>query len=173
MRPRVIIAIPTALCATLILAGTASAEQAELPKRKAGLWELTTSMDDGSGPREQVLKMCVDAGMERNTVQSSVAEHRANCKSYDIKRSDEAIIVDAECTMSKANVNSRTEMRGDFQASFKVHIESSTWRLTESGEQTRVVKRIIDQTGRYVDPSCGELKGGEAMGADGSRILVQ
>lgn len=151
----------------------ASAEETELPQRKAGLWELSTIMDDGSGRRDQVLTMCVDAEMERNTVRSSAAEHRANCESYDVKRSGDSIVVEAECSMSKANVNSRTEMRGDFHTSFKVHIESSTWRPAESGEQTRVVKRTIDQTGRYVSTSCGDLKGGEAMGTDGNRILVQ
>ena len=42
-------------------------ESATLPTRKAGLWELKTSMDEGGGPREQVMKMCISEEMERLT----------------------------------------------------------------------------------------------------------
>jgi hypothetical protein len=61
------------------LGGGAMAEgAAELPQRKAGLWELKTVMDDvGKGPRDAALAICVEAEIDRNTVRASLEEHKA------------------------------------------------------------------------------------------------
>lgn len=130
-------------------------------------------MDDGSGRRDQKLKICIDDTMERTTVASSIAEHKANCKSYEIEKAEGVTTVDAECEFNKANVRSHTVMSGDFQMAFKVRIESSTWRSGDDAGQTRIVKRTIEQTGTYAGPSCGELQPGEAAGTDGQKVLVQ
>lgn len=150
-----------------------------LPTRRAGLWELTSAMDDGSGKREQKLKICIDAEMEKTTVQSSMAEHQANCSSYDIKKSGDKVSVDAECVFNKSHVSSRTEMSGDFSSAFQVRISSRTWRLNEqkgdqpATPQTRIVTRVIEQAGSFVGAECGDLKPGEAVGTDGQKVLVQ
>jgi hypothetical protein len=62
-------------------------------------------------------------------------------------------------------------MSGDFETAFKVTIRSTT-----SGEergQSVSVKRTITQAGKYLGESCGDLEAGEAMGADGHKIMVQ
>lgn len=162
------------LAACLLVAGlpVAGAQCEELPQRKAGLWEMTTTMDEGGGPIEQVLTMCIDADMERNTVQASLAEHKNSCSRYDISRSGDKTVVDMECEFSKATVSGKTEMSGDFQRSFQVSIESTTAR-TGDNAQTVTIARSIKQAGRYVGHSCGELKPGEAQAPDGTKILVQ
>jgi hypothetical protein len=151
--------------------GTASADDARLPERKAGLWELSTTMDEGLGPKDQTMKLCIDADMERNTVAASIDEHNKQCSKYDVTREGERTIVDMSCQFASRHVVSRTEMSGDFQTAFLVKIESTT--SGEQNQQTVSVKRTITQTGKYLDDSCGDLVGGEAMGSDGSRILVQ
>jgi len=90
------------------------AGEATLPARKAGLWELQTSMDEGMGPREQTIKMCISAEMEANTVQASIAEHKQKCSRYEIKAADGKTTVDAECLFNERTVVSQTEMAGDF-----------------------------------------------------------
>jgi hypothetical protein len=35
------------------------------------------------------------------------------------------------------------------------------------------VKRTIIQEGKFAGDACGDLKAGEAMGADGHKIMVQ
>ena len=155
-----------------IAAATAtSADTAQLPMRKAGLWQLTTVMDEGSGPKEHVLKMCVDAGMEQNTVQASLAEHRQNCSRYEVNGTGDAVAVDAECVFNGATVRSRTEMSGDFNKTFEVKIESTTVRT--QGGQSQSVKRLIKQTGSYLGEACGDVGAGEAMDAGGNKIPVQ
>lgn len=143
-----------------------------LPLRKGGLWELKTSMDEGNGPREQVMKLCLTDEMEKSTVAASISQHKEACASYAIKPSATATVVEADCIFNKRKVLSTTTMTGDFASSFEVKIESAT-SDPEAKDQTVVVKRTIVQTGKYLSASCGELKPGEAQGADGQRMMVQ
>ena len=46
------------------------------PLRKAGRWEQKTTMDEGGKKHEQMLTICIDADMERNTAAASDAERR-------------------------------------------------------------------------------------------------
>ena len=162
------------LAPALVLAAPQAApaeDAAGLPLRKAGRWELKTVMDEGNGPREQVLTMCIDRDMERNTAAASEQSHRQACSKYEIKKAGGNTTVTSLCKFHGRTVDSATDMSGDFETSFKVTIKSTT-----SGEQdgkSVSVKRTIVQDGKYLGESCGDLKAGKAMGADGKKIMVQ
>lgn len=166
--------LPACFCLLPLLPATttAFADPPALPMRKAGLWELKTSMDEGNGPREQVMKMCISEDMERTTVAASLAEHRERCTTYDIKPGEASTVVEADCVFSTRKVVSTTTMTGDFKTAFEVKIESTTSDPTAK-QQSIVVKRTIVQNGKYLSDTCGELKPGEAETADGQRIMVQ
>lgn len=155
-----------------IAAISASAVFAEtLPARKAGLWEQKTVMDEGGGPREQTMKICIDAAMEQNTIKASMEDHKRKCTKYEVKVVDGVTVAEGDCRYDTRNVTSRTEMSGDFEKEFNIKISSRTSDAT--GKQSIVVKRTITQQGTYLGESCGDLKGGEAMASDGTRMLVQ
>jgi hypothetical protein len=161
-----------AAAAALFAAGSAGAEDAaDLPLRKAGHWEIKTVMDEGFGPREQQLTMCIDADKERNTAIASKSEHAKNCTRYEIKKEQDTTIVDAQCDFDGRKVESITEMSGDFEHVFKISIKSTT-SGSERG-QSISVKRTITQDGRYLGEDCGTLQAGEAMGTDGHKVVVQ
>lgn len=163
-----------ALAASVALLGTAAAVADEtLPARKAGMWDIKTSMDEGRGPREQAMKLCISAEMEANTIQASLAEHKKNCEKYDIKTDAGKTVVDMICSFNGRHVESLTEMEGDFSKSFKIRIASTTADTRESTQQTITVKRVILQDGTYLGESCGDLRGGEALAPDGTKVLVQ
>jgi hypothetical protein len=77
------------------------------------------------------------------------------------------------CSFNGRHVESLTEMEGDFSKVFKIKISSTTSDTREATQQTVTVKRIILQDGTYLGESCGDLRPGEALSADGSKILVQ
>jgi hypothetical protein len=151
---------------------TVIAADASLPARKPGLWELKTVMDEGKGPRDQTLKMCIDERMEQNTIAASLADHKSNCAKYEVKAADGVTTAEGECTYNGRQVVSHTEMKGDFKSAFEIKIKSTT-SDPEAKEQSIIIKREITQTGSYLGESCGELKAGEAMGPDGNKIAVQ
>lgn len=143
-----------------------------LPTRKGGLWELKTTMDEGGGPRDTTIRMCVEADMERNTVQATIIEHLESCKKYEVKRGD-VTTIDADCKFNGADVTSLTEMRGDFAKSFEVKIKSTTVPPMTTQGQSVPIRRTIIQNGTYVAESCGDLQPGEAAAADGTKVMVQ
>jgi hypothetical protein len=151
--------------------GLSAQDAGELPLRKAGRWEMKTVMDEGFGPREQVITMCIDTEMERTTATASKADHAEKCSKYEVKRAGDTTTVDAHCVFDGRTVESVTRMSGDFQSAFNVTIDSTT-SGTERG-QSISVKRSITQAGKYLGESCGDLEAGEAMGSDGHKILVQ
>jgi hypothetical protein len=62
-------------------------------------------------------------------------------------------------------------MRGYFQKTFDVKISSTTSGIQDSHSIS--IKRVIEQQGKFLDESCGDLKAGEAMGTDGTKVMVQ
>lgn len=163
------------VCATVLLAATAAltihASEATLPLRKAGKWEQKTLMDEGGKKHEQTLTICIDAEMERNTAAASAAEHKSRCSKYDVKQDGTNFVVEATCNMNNRDVESRTEMSGDFEKTFNVKITSTTSGIQDT--QTIAIPRVIEQHGTYLGESCGDLKAGEAMGSDGTKLMVQ
>jgi hypothetical protein len=172
MRRSTCMLVPLALLSLSPLPAMGDQAAQTLPERKPGLWELKTEMDEGNGPKDQTMKMCIDAQMEKNTVEGSIADHKANCSSYDIKAGDGATKVDSECVYNGRKVISTTNMSGDFKSAFSITIQSTTTEPKQT-PQSVVVKRTITQLGKFVGESCGDLKPGEAEGADGTRLLVQ
>jgi hypothetical protein len=149
----------------------AYAADTDLPLRKAGRWEQKTTMDEGGKKHEQTLTICIDAEMERNTALASDAEHKKSCTKYDVKKEGGTVVVESRCNMNGRDVESRTEMKGDFQSAFDVTINSTTSGMQDS--QSVSIKRVIEQQGKFLGESCGDLKAGEAMGTDGTRLMVQ
>ncbi len=150
MRLTSLLLVPLALLASLALPALSDDAAVSLPERKAGLWELKTQMDEGNGPRDQAMKLCIDAQMEKNTVSASVADHKANCSAYDVKASGGTTTVDATCLYNGRQVMSTTNMSGDFKSAFEIKIESST-SDPEKKDESAVIKRTITQLGKYVE----------------------
>jgi hypothetical protein len=158
----IVLAAPTSLLAD---------DPSGIPMRKAGHWELKTTMDEGRGPREQTLTMCIEAEMEKNTVAASAADHKKNCSKYEVTSTAAGTTVEAICNFNERDVTSRTEMTGDFQTAFAVKIDSTTSGVHLG--QSVAIKRTIVQEGKYLGESCGDLRAGEAMGTDGAKVVVQ
>jgi hypothetical protein len=162
----------TCLALVLTAAAPVMAADADLPLREPGKWKLTTEMDEGRGPIKQSLTMCITAEMEKATAATSASEHKSNCSRYDIRKEGDATVVESECAYAVDRVTSRTEMTGDFKTSFAVKIVSTTITQPPSGKAlTR--QRTINQTGEHLGADCGDIKPGEAVAEDGSRVMVQ
>lgn len=144
----------------------------ELPARQPGKWKLSTEMDEGRGPIKQTLTMCITEAMEKSTLEASASSHKSNCSRYDVKKDGDKTVVEAECAYAVDKVTSRTEMTGDFKSSFAVKIETTT--VTSPPHRDPITRnRKINQTGEHLGPDCGDIKPGEAVAEDGSRVMVQ
>ena len=167
-----------ALLAAAVLMATdvrAAEDGPDLPLRKAGLWELQTRTDEGRGPNEQHLTMCVGEEMERQTVSASRAENRSNCEKYEVNKTAGAMTVDATCTVDMRTTTTHTELTGDFQTTFSVKVQSRTSGFgprAQGGQPVNVERKVL-QNGKYLNESCGDLQAGEARAADGRTVVVR
>jgi hypothetical protein len=153
----------------------AADEPSEIPLRKAGLWEVQTTTDEGRGTQNQTLTMCIGGEMERSTVLASIRENRSSCSKYEIRKTAEGTTVDAVCVYDERQVTNHNELRGDFTTGFEVKVVSATTGNAPraQGGMPVNVSRMIVQKGRYLGESCGELHAGEAKTAAGQTVTVQ
>ncbi len=139
--------------------------------REGGRWGGTTGWAEGRWAREEKRRGGIEADMEGKSAEASKQGHAAKCARYEIKKDGDATVVDSECVCKGRKIESRTEMSGDFETVFKIKIDSTT-SGSEYGKPVSV-KRTIEQDGKYLGADCGDLQAGEAMGSDGSRVMVQ
>ncbi|HEX5213094.1 MAG TPA: DUF3617 family protein, partial [Pseudolabrys sp.] len=102
------------IAAVLILATRAWA--AELPTRKAGLWEIKMEFQGHSRLPMQTMKQCTDASSDKLMTYNfgGAAEH--NCQKQDFSRSGNAIVIDSVCSFGGATSTSHAVVSGDFNS---------------------------------------------------------
>src|ERR1700756_1800581 len=110
---------------TLILA-TALAQAQDAPKRKSGLWEVkrTTARTEG---KKRTVQMCIDQASDNAPRQLAEGVRTETCKTDKVSREDGRILVDAVCTLGKAQVTAKTHavISGSFDSAYKIESKST------------------------------------------------
>ena len=95
------------------LAGSAHA--ADMPKRKAGLWEINMHMEGapGMGPMQQ----CIDQNTD-NMMQQQ-AKGKADCSVMDIKPTGNKVTIHTVCKMEGSTATTDGVFEGSFESNYK------------------------------------------------------
>ena len=107
------------LCASA-LPFTAGAEMPHnLPDRKPGLWEVTTT-DSSKGNKPEVELHCVDANTDPKlkALGKAMGEKLAKCKVLEDKKDGAAILSRITCDMGPIKTDSKMRSEGDFSKDF-------------------------------------------------------
>ena len=113
-----------ALLSLIIVFFAASAAQAaELPARKAGLWQITMTMDKGGMP-PQVIKQCVDAATDKKMNTMSGGMGREQCSKQEVRQVGSGIVVDSVCKTGPMTTTSHAVVSGDFNSAYNVQVDS-------------------------------------------------
>ena len=83
--------------AVLVLAGAMPALAAELPTRKAGLWEVKMSFANRNGA-SPLIQQCIDAATDQAMMASAGPLAQGACPKRDVQRSGNTITMDSTCT---------------------------------------------------------------------------
>ena len=108
----------------LFLAGS-TALAIDLPARKAGLWQLTMTMDKGGMP-PQVIKQCVDAATDKKMNSMSGGMGREQCSKQEVRQVGGAIVVDSICKTGPMTTTSHAVVSGDFNSAYNVQVDSKS-----------------------------------------------
>lgn len=150
---------------TLVLFGAVALPvQAQLPTRKAGLWETTTS-GTSSLAAEGVprIKQCIDAATDRAAMTSGLMSKA--CQQGPVVKTATGYELEATCQMGTMTSKSKATIAGDFNS--KVTVQVTALISTGSGP-ARESKTTMES--RYIGPCQAGQKPGDIIMPDGKVI---
>jgi hypothetical protein len=143
----------------LILAGAAPVFAAELPPRKAGLWEMKTTVASG---RTISMQQCVDAKTDEVMQATSAANAQRDCSKRDVQKSGNTITIDSVCTMAGKPRTAHTVITGSFDSGYTMAITS----------QTDGAPRTINIEAKWLGPCAADQKPGDTIMPNGAKMNV-
>ena len=112
------VALPLLLCATSALA-------AEMPERKAGLWETKMTMDGQATIPMPSFQQCIDAATDKQMNTIAGGMRLDQCSKKDIQVSGGTITVDSVCELGGGmSATSHAVVTGDFNSAYVVKVNS-------------------------------------------------
>jgi hypothetical protein len=105
------------VAAVLVLAGSMPALAADLPHRKAGLWEVKTHLDKAAR-NDATSQICIDAATDEMTMMIAGPLAQEVCPKIDVQRSGDTVTIDAACTLGGKAATSHTVMTGSFDSAY-------------------------------------------------------
>ena len=107
---------------TLLCAFPAAA--ADIPTRKAGLWELKMLFENRNIPAQSV-QHCTDAATDKLMTSSFGGPGREDCSKKDVVVPGSTVTVDSVCKISSMTVTTHAVVSGDFNSAYTVKVSST------------------------------------------------
>ena len=108
-------AVALSLLAAVPATGAAAAE---LPQRKAGLWDMKM-VRTGSPIPDMTMQHCTDASTDKQ-MSTSFSPGKDSCAKQDIQKTATGYVSDSVCTVAGMTVTSHAEITGDFNSAYTV-----------------------------------------------------
>jgi hypothetical protein len=162
--------VPTA--GALFCIATAAVAAAELPTRKAGLWDVRMVFEGRSLP-PRTMQQCVDAQsdklMNSNVGGGNPAE---KCSKRDIQRSAGKLTMDSVCKFGDATTTSHAVVTGSFDSAYTMHVTSTRaggrpMPGTKPGQATEMTIEA-----KWLGPCKPGQKPGDVMMPNGMKMNV-
>lgn len=135
------------------LAGTASA--ADMPKRKAGLWEISMKMEGnpGMGPIQQ----CIDKNTD-NLMQQQAEKEKPDCSVMDVKPSGSKVTVHSVCKFEGTTATTDGIFEGSFDSNYK-----GTMKTRYNPPMEGMAELNMTQEARWLGPCKPGQKPGDVI----------
>ena len=150
--------------AFLILTGAMPALAAELPTRKAGLWELRMSFENRTtaGP---VIQQCIDAATDQMMQSSAGPLAQEACSKRDVQRSGNTVTIDSTCTISGKTATSHALVTGSFDSAY-------TMTVTSHSDAMPGGKMVMNMAAKWLGPCAADQKPGDMMMGNGIKMNI-
>lgn len=110
------------LVAGLVLTSLAApAPAGDLPKRKAGLWEISMRMD--GVPNMGPIQQCIDQNTD-NVMQQKAKNEKQQCSVVDVKASGNKVYIHSVCKVEGSTATSDGVFEGSFETNYKGTIKT-------------------------------------------------
>jgi hypothetical protein len=109
--------------AGLLALASPGAGAAELPVRKAGLWEMKV-MSPGAPQPEMTMQQCTDESTDKDMSTSFQPMSKDLCSKQDMQKTATGYVSDSVCTVAGMTIKSHAEINGDFNSAYTVKSKS-------------------------------------------------
>jgi hypothetical protein len=152
----------TALFA-LAAALPALAAAVDLPRRKSGLWEISTAAREGQVVAAQ---MCVD--QKSDDLSRQLAGAGVTCSKQDVRREGSRYVVDSVCKFGESTATSRAVFTGSFDSRYDVDISAKYAPPMMGISEGRSTIRA-----RWLGPCRAGQRPGDIVMPNGTTINIQ
>jgi hypothetical protein len=142
----------------LVLTCSVPAMAAELPTRKAGLWEVKTT----NNGRTVSIQQCVDAKTDEAMQASVASAPQRGCAKRDVQKSGDTTTIDSTCTVAGKTVTRHMVITGSFDSGY-------TMTITAQGDGIPV-PRNTNMTAKWVGGCAADQKPGDVIMPNGTKI---
>jgi len=161
------------LASTLLITLVAMpALAADMPARKAGLWEITTS----TGNRMSI-RQCIDAATDQ-MMQSRAgagpgtgpgagpgAGTPPQCSKRDVQKTGDTVTIDSTCTVAGRTVNTHAVVTGSFGSAY-------TMTVTSQGDGIPAGAGTMTMSAKWLGPCAADQRPGDMIMPNGMKINI-
>jgi hypothetical protein len=144
------------------------AQTLDLPQRKAGLWEITMTVDQPKGMPAMTSKMCVDPATDREMMDYAL-KMSGTCKSLTTKREGKSLVIASDCIFAGKQTKSRTVLTGDFQTGYTSRTEGTM----DDGDGKKPRATLVTQTATWKSADCPGMKPGDVTMFGGVKLNIK
>jgi Protein of unknown function (DUF3617) len=150
--------------AVLVLASVLPVLAAELPSRKAGLWEVRTSFDNRNGAGLTV-RQCIDASTDQMMQSSAGPLAQAACSRRDLQKSGDTVTIDSTCTLAGKTATSHAVITGSFDNAYTMTVTSQSDALPGG-------KMAMTVVAKWLGPCAPDQKPGDLIMGNGAKMNI-
>ena len=158
-------------CAAVAILIVTPAAALDLPARKAGLWEITTTMDGQNMPA-QVAQQCIDAETDKLMNSFGSDMRKDACSKQDVQKVGATFVVDLVCKFGPMTSTSRGVVSGDFNSAYTVKVSSKR----EGGPNMPGMPDISNNLtieAKYLGACAADQKPGDIIMAGGRKMNIR
>jgi len=150
--------------ALLLVAGAMPAISADIPPRKAGLWELKVIMQN-TGGAGMTFQQCLDAETDQLTMSSAGPLAQEACPKHEVQRAGDTITIDSTCAVGGKPATSHVVITGSLD---------SAYTMTMAAESDAVPggKMNVTTTGKYLGACTADQKPGDMILGNGIKMNI-
>ena len=148
----------------LVLIVAMPALAAELPSRKPGLWQVTTSIENSGAP-VRVIQQCIDASTDQMLQSNAGPFAPAACPGREVKSAADSVTIDSTCTVGGKSATAHAVVTGSFDSAY-------TMTVTSQSEEIPGGKMVMTMDARWLGPCAPDQKPGDIIMDNGIKINV-
>jgi hypothetical protein len=144
----------------LLCIGVAPAVAAELPNRKAGLWEITTD----AGSKAMKIQQCVDAATDHAMQARGGAAPQGDCSKRDVQKSGNTTTIDSVCTVAGKTRTSHIVITGSFDSEYTMTVTGQT--------EGQAARPTVTLSAKWLGPCAADQRPGDMIMPNGMKMNI-